>query len=650
MILGLELRHFKTYKGQKYIPISTYNERISSFIGDNGIGKSSILEALDVLFNHREWNINLEAKNERGLSEATRNQPYLMGVFLIEQNKIKDSKLKELYKELTAFILSKQNDKSQILALVKDLIDKVDFNDAYFVVPIGKQYNNNRIDSAYFGTYDKEIKKIIRETNNIDENSLNEQQQRTVLKVERLYENYLKDTLDLYSYIYIPTEVDISEFSRIEKVDIQKLTGKNIYEEIEKIISTTSLSQINNKLEELVTNISNELYDYQFDTKTRLKNIQMQSLVSKIIEEFFSLRVLVKESSNKEKIDVKYLSSGEKRKALIELSKAFLMTQKRDDKYLIFAVDEPEASLNTRARFKQFEELKNIKKINGNIQILISTHWYGHLSIQGEGFVHLLHEKNNNIEIETYDLFNVREKINQLKKKKVKDLPNDITLKSINDLTQSIISSLQTESPYNWLICEGSSEKIYFEFYLKDLIETKNLVVLPVGGASEVKRIFEHLELPLKDYKESVKGKIFCIIDTDVEKFNFEPNKNIEKLVFKRLLNNENLTNLKENNFNINTPTEIEDCLEGKVFIEVLKQYEHEAINKILEDEKNIKDINLNSYYCFNLREDDKKVIKDFFDEDYGYRKIDFAKKYILKAKEKSLTPSWIEEIKSFFN
>jgi len=76
MILAIELRHFKTYKGQKYIPISTVNERIISFIGDNGIGKSSILEALNVLFNGAEWNINLDAKNERGLSETTRNQPY----------------------------------------------------------------------------------------------------------------------------------------------------------------------------------------------------------------------------------------------------------------------------------------------------------------------------------------------------------------------------------------------------------------------------------------------------------------------------------------------------------------------------------------------------------------------------------------------
>jgi len=454
----------------------------------------------------------------------------------------------------------------------------------------------------------------------------------------------------LYSYIYIPTEVNISEFSKIERVDIQKLTGKNIYSEIEKIISNTSLSEINKKLENLVITISDELDTYEFDTKNRLKNIQMQSLVSKIIEEFFSLRILVKKSSKDEKIDVKYLSSGEKRKALIELSKAFLSTQKKDDKYVLFAVDEPEASLNTKARFKQFDELKNIKNLRNNLQVLISTHWYGHLSIQWEGLVHLIHEKNSNIKIDTYNLFNFRENLNQIKKKNYKDLPNDISLKSINDLTQSIISSLQAEEPYNWLICEGSSEKIYLDFYLKDLINSKNLVILPVGGAPEVKKIYEHLELPLRDYKSSIKGKVFCLVDTDKEKLNFSPRSVSEQLVFKRLLNDNNETTLEDNNYSINTPTEIEDCLEGKVFINTLKTYEDDTIIQgILSDEENIKNENLNSFYCFDIRDGDRKKLKDFFDEDKGYRKIDFAKRYIDELDSLGTLPNWIKQIKDFF-
>ena len=46
MIIGVILRNFKTYKNINYIPLSN-GESFSGFIGANGIGKSSILEALD---------------------------------------------------------------------------------------------------------------------------------------------------------------------------------------------------------------------------------------------------------------------------------------------------------------------------------------------------------------------------------------------------------------------------------------------------------------------------------------------------------------------------------------------------------------------------------------------------------------------------
>ncbi|PSD43655.1 hypothetical protein C7E23_15370 [Elizabethkingia anophelis] len=42
-------------------------------------------------------------------------------------------------------------------------------------------------------------------------------------------------------------------------------------------------------------------------------------------------------------------------------------------------------------------------------------------------------------------------------------LPIDYNIKSYNDLVQSIVISLLQDSPYNWIICEGLSEKIYFE-------------------------------------------------------------------------------------------------------------------------------------------------------------------------------------------
>lgn len=87
MIIGLILRNFKSFKNQHYIPIATDNHS-SWFIGENGVGKSTILQALDTLLNQNDINrfdINNEAISQ---SIATR-EPFIVPIFLINKNRIK---------------------------------------------------------------------------------------------------------------------------------------------------------------------------------------------------------------------------------------------------------------------------------------------------------------------------------------------------------------------------------------------------------------------------------------------------------------------------------------------------------------------------------------------------------------------------------
>ena len=65
-------------------------------------------------------------------------------------------------------------------------------------------------------------------------------------------------------------------------------------------------------------------------------------------------------------------------------------------------------------------------------------------------------------------------------------LPLDIMLKSSNDFIQSILSGVLCEQPYNWLLCEGSSELVYFRHYFKDELMRKN---------EELKKEIEELEI-----------------------------------------------------------------------------------------------------------------------------------------------------------
>lgn len=61
MIAGVFLRNYKTYQGINYVPI-TDEDKFCGLVGDNGIGKSSVLESLDTFFNGKPWNFNTVTK------------------------------------------------------------------------------------------------------------------------------------------------------------------------------------------------------------------------------------------------------------------------------------------------------------------------------------------------------------------------------------------------------------------------------------------------------------------------------------------------------------------------------------------------------------------------------------------------------------
>lgn len=99
MIIGVILRNFKTYKNINYIPLSN-GESFSGFIGANGIGKSSILEALDCFFNNRIWNVNVNR------TSSGEESCYIVPIFCIEKDKIVKTEIKSLAEAYSNIIWS----------------------------------------------------------------------------------------------------------------------------------------------------------------------------------------------------------------------------------------------------------------------------------------------------------------------------------------------------------------------------------------------------------------------------------------------------------------------------------------------------------------------------------------------------------------
>ena len=171
------------------------------------------------------------------------------------------------------------------------------------------------------------------------------------------------------------------------------------------------------------------------------------------------------------------------------------------------------------ACYNQFEKLINLGKHNH--QIIVSTHWYGYLPIVTNGSATSIKKNTkNDITIDYFNLYNYRETITQSRKQIKGILPIDYSIKSYNDLVQSIVFSIIQEVPYNWIICEGLSEKIYFEEIFKNEILNNNLRILPLGSYKEVKKVLKRC---LK--MEGVHNSFFEVILVDnntIQKINKE--------------------------------------------------------------------------------------------------------------------------------
>lgn len=651
MITSLFLRHFKIYKGITFVPI-TEGCGFSSLIGENGVGKSSILEALDFAINKKnntDWPINNEAKNEGGLSGS--NIPFIAPVYLLRKDSLRKSKKDDLENYEKAIKLSAFLWKTKIKTKSSTLDEfykhraelKQNFpEEEYLLLIVGKKFNEGGI---FFGSYHNYIDFVL-------ENPLIKP---TEEEIQKYFKGFYEYIISHYSYIYIPVETDVHTYTKLETQDMQKLMDKNIQSEIESAIRPGTLKQINKDLDNFVKEIESvlEIYEYRGYYKNSLT---MPDLVSKIIEAYFSIKVLNRKSeTDGKRIPVSELSSGEKRKALIDVAYSFLIKNTVRESNIVLAIDEPEASLHMSACYSQFEKLINLGKYNH--QIIVSTHWYGYLPIVSHGSATSIKKNGRNeITIDYFNLYNYRETITQSRKQIKGILPVDYNIKSYNDLVQSIVFSIIQEVPYNWIICEGLSEKIYFEEIFSDEIASKYLRILPLGSFKEVRKVYNYLLSPIKDPDYNIKGKVICLIDTDNERVEVECVK-VKNLFFDRLLNTEKEgTTLVEVDSNLTSPpTEIEDCLHPTLFYQTLLEFseEYEDIKELLIH-NSLNENARNSYEFMDLRNSERKTIKTFFDDHEGFNKIRFAKKYIELLKNdffKDLSPlKWTNDIKKRIN
>lgn len=655
MIVGVFLRHYRVFRNINYVPLSNVNT-FTAIIGDNGVGKSTVLEALDHVMNESDqvrWYRNNIAK-----SEGSSDDLYIVPVFLMDKSTIPNrsiiyqgSKIKyrTIAEQLSSQFWStryKPSDAHGAFYRHRDILCEKGFRENKILLIGGRRENNQG--AFHFGPFYTSskpgplpvLKEIFKDPNlRIDQ-------------AEEILNPMFEAIRERYKYIYLPVELDIHEYSKLESESMQHLMDRKISEDIQKLFDEDIVSNINKRLKEYIDSIEASMEGYAYKKMGSKERLSKADLAEKAIENYFSIKSLNKIDTNEQTLPINQLSSGEKKKALIDLVYSFLKDGNEKNKEVIIAIDEPESSINVSSSFDQFEKVKEISNKN---QVIITTHWYGFLPVIMDGMVNFLSINKENMVVSfPMNLGTIPSEIRKLKRELKGALPSSIQIKSTTDLVQSIIASLQADRPYNWIICEGQSEKIYFEYFFEEEIQTKNLRILPVAGNKNVKKFYDYILTPISDEETDYRGKVICLIDTDEQRLDVTLNKTkpIKKRIeFLRLLRKDGLINLVDADSNVShPPTEIEDALHQVPFRTVLNNLADKKLKPHLDKFIERKDGDI-SALAYDLTEDQKAEIKSFFNRKNGDNKLLFAQAYIAKDRfyKKDRTPQWVNELKNKF-
>lgn len=642
MIIGMFLRYYKTYQGVNYIPI-TDEDKFCGLVGDNGIGKSSVLESLDTFFNTKPWNFNTVTKK----SGKSSTKPQIVPVFLLKRSYFSGDELEKAELLNTIATSISENDvsaslKNHVKAFIEHrdrLNQRVDLSDL-LIIPIGVDYKGDTSISLFNNRI--AVEKLLGDEEETTKTSLSDDELKAFLPL-------LTKIKEIVDYIYIPREIDPEVFTKLETNEIQVLMGETLIQILSERVPQKQINEINASLNSFIDTLAQELEVYSYRTPTdRQQYLRKNDVYNLIIQSFFSTRKLHKKQGENW-LEISSLSSGEKQKAIINVAHSLLKKHRDTGTNLIIGIDEPESSLHMSACFDQFDALYEISR--DAMQVVFSSHWYGFLPTIETGSATVISKNDSTHVFDMINLANYREQIKQLTASSRGRLPYDIRLKSINDFVQSVITSAIGETPFNWIICEGSSEKVYLSAYFQDFIESRRLRIVPVGGAKEIKRLYNHLSISYEDFQEEISGKIILLSDTDAQLVNYEV-KNYPNLFCKRMVNcaRERTTKLVNIQANPVSPaTEIEDSLNGKLFYEILcsfiDSYPQQLgfLNEIADEISQE-----SSRIALDLKPSQWAEIERFFDSDNN--KFAFSKRYAKAINEEYAVPSWIEEIRGWLS
>lgn len=370
------IKNFRGYKDYTSIDFSN----LTAFVGKNDVGKSTVLEALDIFFNEKKAltilekddinKSNLETDNEIVFSACFSDLPQEIMIDATHSTNLADE-----------YLLNSEG----LLEIVKIYKDAGSGK-----VYIKANHPSNSECSDLLAKKNPELKKIV-DNNRIDCNkTINSEMRKAIW-------DYYKNDLQL-----IEKEIDVSVKGDTDGI-------KSIWEKLQNYIPIYSLFQsdrkntdtddevqnplqtavkqilssqnIQEKLKEISDEVLNKLQDVATATLEKLNDINpnLASTLSPRIPSSDALKwneVFKKVSiASNEDIPINKRGSGVKRLILLSFFQAEADKQKdeNNNRGIIYAIEEPETSQHFEHQIILINSLKKLAD-NTNTQVIITTH------------------------------------------------------------------------------------------------------------------------------------------------------------------------------------------------------------------------------------------------------------------------------------
>lgn len=406
-IKQVKISNFRSYKEEVIINFNDLNV----FVGKNDIGKSTILEALDIFFNENKGTIKLDKEDINKKAKEEGNNEIIISVIFDTLPTISTIDTSNPTNLKDEYLLNQDG----YLEVIKKYP-----NAGKEKVYIKAKHPTNSVCSNLLLKKIAELRKIL------DDNNIECEDRTKSAVIRKAIWEYFSDNLEL-------NEIEI---------DVTKEGAKNIWEQLKKYLPLYALFQSDRKnsdgdneiqnpmklaVQEILKdeNLKNTLDDIAKEVETKLKEV-----VNKTLQKLNEMNPEIAQSLNPvipttdslkwidvfknvsitgdEDIPINKRGSGVKRLVLLNFFRAEAERRKEENDIpsIIYAIEEPETSQHPKHQRKLIEAFIELSKIN-NTQIIMTTHSPSIVKLLEFEHIKLIKEENGNKNIKSIEYVNL---------------------------------------------------------------------------------------------------------------------------------------------------------------------------------------------------------------------------------------------------